>query len=80
MSGISSGLLICHIVVCMIKGKIFELILFFMRILIFLKRYTSLGSIQMTSPNAALKKDNQFLPAYLLDDEEKERAGRFSNA
>ncbi len=46
----------------------------------FFERYTSLGPIQKTSPNAALMKDNRFLPAYLLDDEEKERAGRFSNA
>jgi hypothetical protein len=41
-------------------------------------RYTSLGSHQQTSPNAALQAGNAFLPAYLLTDENQERAGRGS--
>jgi FAD synthetase len=38
--------------------------------------YTSLGSIQNTRPNSFLKNGDSFLPAFMLQDQSKERFGR----
>ena len=38
--------------------------------------YTSLGSMNNTFPNPALKQGDHYLPAYLLEDGTLERAGR----
>jgi FAD synthetase len=41
--------------------------------------YTSIGQTTDTNPNPALKRGNKYLPAYELQDETQERAGRVLN-
>lgn len=46
---------------------------------LFSLRYTSIGQTTDTKPNPALKRGENYLPAYELQDETQERAGRILN-